>query len=277
MASQHLTEYVYAPDGSPLGSLHHQQETDLLAAGQSRIMLSSKANEELAGTSLAAVAGERTFSLNESETVVQHTGPDSIGITLKWGTIAQTGRCFWPRFGLNVATLTFTPETSRHLSISHYAVATRPVATSITVAGINGGWPELNGPRWGGYVADVWRGTLSTFAPDGTLQNQQPVTRRYHGLRWEDALADNGTRHFDTEIELWAPAPIASGSITGAGRHAGWLLEIEGVDGPGKRLELSEVLDGPGGQLCGLRRWWHTGQLHHIEVIHLTPDPEETP
>lgn len=267
-SSQQLIETFYAPDGTLSGVMRHQQIMQFTEDGQTDVTLSSEPDADLATTPMAALAGDHRYTLLNNEHFVQHTGPDNVGTLRKWGTSATSGSLFLPRFGFNLAVTTFTPPAGYPLSFNHYTVATRPVATSVSAGG------ELSGPRWGGMVGDAWQGTLTTFDPDGAEQNQQSLTRQYHGLRWEDSAPDDA-RLFAIEIELWAPTPIVSGTVTGVGRHAGWLLEIEGVNGPGERLELTEILDARNGQICGLRRWWHDGLLDHIEIIHLSHIPEE--
>lgn len=278
-----VSEYVYNPDGTFAGIVHQRRQLHRLDNGNVRVEQQCSPGPELAAHPMGGFAGEWVFELSVDGRIRRYHGPDVIGTGLTWGEGALTGRGLWPRFGHNFTSFAVLPTAERQITGGKFFNTSEMVTNIIglavpdrdDVSVTREQWPSFSGPHWPGDVSRGWHGTLRTVSADGMVLGEESVERRYAQQRWTE------TTGFEIQLHP-APPPRQTGVllVRGAGRGVGltgiakftsWFLELEAVTTPDTTLELMEVLDVPGGNLIGLRKWRKDDVLQKVEVLKLRP------
>lgn len=280
-----VSEYVYDPDGTFVGIVHQRRQLHRLGSGHVRVVQQCSPGPELAAHPMGAFAGEWVFELSVDGRARRYHGPDVIGAGLTWGEGAMTGRGLWPRFGHNFTSFAVLPTPERQITGGKFFNASELVANIVGLAvpveeqlSVNRDqWPSFCGPQWPGKITEQWQGTLRTVNADGVVQNEISVERRYSGPMLEENSGlklefRRGPSPIPTTRLVTGSQPGAEGDrLSGIAHYAGWLLDLEAVTTPGVTLESMEVLDVPGGNLIGLRKWRQDDVLQKVEVLKLKP------
>lgn len=280
-----VSEYVYNPDGAFVGIVHQRRQLHRLDNGNVRVEQQCSPGPELAAHPMGAFAGEWVFELSVDGRARRYHGPDVIGAGLTWGEGVMTGRGLWPRFGHNFTSFAVLLTPERQITGGKFFNASELVANIVGLAVPERGelsvndepWPSFSGPQWPGKMNAHWYGTLQTVNAGGVVQNELSVERHYAGPMLEE--------NYGLKLEFRpGPSPIpttrlVTGSQPGGGenrlsgiaKYAGWLLDMEAVTTSGVTLESMEVLDVPGDNLIGLRKWRQDDVLQKVEVLKLKP------
>ena len=280
-----VSEYVYDPDGTFAGIVHQRRQLHRLESGNIRVVQQCSPGPELVAHPMGAFAGEWVFELSVDGRIRRYHGPDVIGTGLTWGEGALTGRGLWPRFGHNFTSFAVLPTPERQITGGKFFNASEMVANIIglavpdrdDVSATREQWPSFAGPQWPGKMNEHWYGTLRTVNADGVVQKEISVERRYAGPVMEES--DGLKLEFrpipspipTTRLVTGSPPGGGEARLSGIAKYAGWLLELEAVTTPDMTLELMEVLDVPGGNLIGLRKWREDDVLQKVEVLKLRP------
>lgn len=267
-----VSEYVYNPDGRFVGIIRQTRRLEQLAGGIIRVTQRSAPQLEVAQHPMAAFAGEWVFELTVEGRVRRYQGPDVLGVGLTWDEGVMTGRGVWPRFGHSFRSFAIMARPNCQITGGKFFNATEMIAHIVGIAMPEEAattWPELGGPSWPGAIEPHWQGSLRRVSNMGIVQEELALRRTYTQSGWAETL--DGAEVLALQFEPLDSRLRVTGSVTGIGKQAGWLLEIEAFTSSGVTLEAMEVLDSTRGHLVGIRRWLANDLLQQVETVQLSP------
>lgn len=254
-----VSEYVYTPAGEYVGVVRQRRRLEP-AADRIRVVqvcepVATVADLSLWGQETAALmdrrVGEFVFDLAVVGRARRYLGPDVIGGGVTWSEGVLTARGLWPRFGYNFTSFSFLLASDRQVTGGRFAIANRPVAVIVGVAGPAAqGYPQLLPP-----MPQSYAGPRTTVAAQGELLDEASVVAA------------------DLLSELQRQAPAWQGRC----ETFGPLLEAEGVAGPGETVSLLAVVDAAAGGLVGLAHWRRDELLDRVQVYRLRAVAEDRP
>lgn len=278
--SWRVREYVYRPDGGPVGTVYQRRKLAPGAERGLRVIQDCEPDRGLAGHPMDGFRGHHEFDLVPEGTARRYLGPDVVGAGVAFGDNAVLGRGVWPRFGYCFQSWSLMTGGDRQLTGGTFGRAGAPMAVIVGVAepeSATGSWPTLGGPAWPGTVADRWSGTVTRYAPDGEGADTTELHRDYNGV----GFRERGAAPWSMQLEAADGAFLISGTfgskmITGFARRYGWATHVEATTMDGRHTDGVEVLDAARGTLTGFRRSWDGPTLTRIEVIHLSSGDNAT-
>jgi len=271
-----VSEYVYDPDGSPVGVVKQRRQLERLSGGRLRVIQDCEPAPSLSGHPMERFAGHHEFTLSVEDNLRRYGGPAVIGSGLALGPKAIVGRGMWPNFGHNFTSYGVVPAMQLQLTGGKFFVASEMVANVVGVAIPDGGddaWPTLTGPEWPGEVSPSWAGQASVVTTRGAVVARHEVVRDYRPGAFEER-SDAGTLRVTLESGLGGyqlTGYHAGQAQRGVAKRYGPLLESEWVRDEGVVADAMEVLDGARGHLVCVERLHRDHVVHGYRVVCLRP------
>jgi hypothetical protein len=282
-----ITEYVYDPDGTPVGTLRRRQRLEPQAEGHARVFVTYEPRLKIDPHPVAIIEGDWTFEMVTGGRLRRYYGPDLIGVGMTWGTDAIMSQGLWPRVGYNFTSLHILTAADRQLTSTKIYQLGQLVAVCVGVgtpeALITGEhpYPAFTNPMLPAEVAAHWYGTAAVFDPGYRVQAEWNVVRHYGPQGWRDEVV-SGARTTLTLDDMGRYQRI-SGSGDGLARRYGWALETtyfntpspaseRGAFGEVWRYDGVEIVDPARKLLVNVTHSYADGVLAQISITRFRPN-----
>lgn len=281
-----ISEYVYAPDGTFIGTLRRRQRYEPQSEAHTRVFLSydphMKANDHL----IACLAGDWTFEMNADGRLRRYYGPDVIGTAQNWGADLSTSKGLWRQVGLTFTSYTVLLAPNRLLMGAKFYRLGELVAVTVGVgtpeAFISGDYPypAFTNPARPQEVTPLWYGTSAVYDPGHRVHAGWNVVRHYTPLGWRDEVVSGGQTAINLD-DMGSYSRI-SGSGDGVARRYGWSVETTLINTPSLTSEYGafgevwtydtvEILDAASKTLISLTHSYADGTFAQLSLTKFKP------